>query len=134
MCSVAGLLDYLIGDGEQARRKGETECFRGLQIDDELKLSRLHDWHVGRFFTIEDTASVDARLVVCIRDISSVAHQTTSHRALAALVDRRDRMTRNERYDVLALTVEEGIGADDERVSPLLASKSRKLSINFPFR
>ena len=106
-----------------------AECFRGLQVDDELKLGRLYDWQVGRFFTIEDTAGVDARLVVCIGDIGSVAHQTTSHGAIAPFVDRWDCMMRNQRHDVIPLTVEEGIRADDQHVSPLL-DKGRELPID----
>ncbi len=36
-------LDHLVGDREQAGRKGETKRLRGLQVDDELKPGGLND-------------------------------------------------------------------------------------------
>ena len=42
------LLDHLVGEREQPRRNCETERFGDLEIDHELELGRLLDWHVGR--------------------------------------------------------------------------------------
>ena len=37
----SGLLDHLIGDGEQGRGNGKPKSLRGLEIDHEPELSRL---------------------------------------------------------------------------------------------
>src|ERR1700737_3151159 len=47
---LAHLFDYLVGDGKQARRNGQTERPRGREVDDEFKPGRLHDRKVGRLF------------------------------------------------------------------------------------
>src|SRR5262249_11165951 len=38
---LAHSFDHLVGDGEQARRNGEVERPRCLQVDDELEFGRL---------------------------------------------------------------------------------------------
>jgi hypothetical protein len=37
-------LDHLVGEREQLVRHGKAECLGGLDIDDEVKLGRLHHW------------------------------------------------------------------------------------------
>src|SRR5207237_7922711 len=44
---AVALLDHLVGDGKDARWNGKAECFRALEVDDELEHSRQHHRQVG---------------------------------------------------------------------------------------
>src|SRR5262249_38998368 len=65
----------------------------GGQIDDQLKLARLHYRQVGRLSTLEDFAGVDADLTVRFRLARSVAHEAASFRILAYIIDGWNRMS-----------------------------------------
>ena len=59
---TAHSLDHLVGAAEQRDWEGEAERFGGVHVDDQLDLHRLLDGEVGRLFTIENPACVDAHL------------------------------------------------------------------------
>ena len=40
--SNAGLFNHLVGERKQRRRYGQTEHSRGLSVDNQLDLGRLH--------------------------------------------------------------------------------------------
>jgi len=69
IAAKAALLDYLVGEREQGR------LHLGLQVDDPLKLGRLHNGKVVRFDPLQDAAGIDADLSKQGREIGSVAHQ-----------------------------------------------------------
>jgi hypothetical protein len=56
--AVARLFDHLVGAREQCRWHLEAKCPCGLQVDDELKLGRAQDRHVGRFLALENAAGI----------------------------------------------------------------------------
>ena len=91
-----------------------------LRLRTRLELGRLHDRQVGRLFTLEDAAGVDTGLVVRLIRTGSVAHKTASHGDVAPFIDRWDPMMRCQRHDLIAPTIKESIGADNERTSPVL--------------
>src|SRR5262249_7606060 len=132
MCDAASL-DYLVGDREHARGNGEAEQLGGLEVNDKLKLGRLHDWQVGRLLALENPAGIDAGLVIRIGDVGSITHQTAGHCALAPLLDRWDRMTRHQLHDRIPLTIEESVRSNDECATPLLV-KGSELPVDLAFR
>src|ERR1700756_493814 len=85
--------DHLVGAREQRGRNFKAKRAGGGQIDDQLKLARLHYRQVGRLSTLEDFAGVDADLTVRFRRARSVAHEAASFRILAYIVDGWNRMS-----------------------------------------
>src|SRR6516225_527362 len=77
------LLDDLVGNRHQRRWNRHTERACRLEIDDELKLRRLHDRQIGGLFAPENAAHIDAALAVTVVEARSVAHQTTGGDELA---------------------------------------------------
>src|SRR6516165_11564292 len=91
--SKISLFDHLVGAGEQRGRNFKAKRAGGGQIDDQLKLARLHYRQVGRLSTLEDFAGVDADLTVRFGLARSVAHEAASFRILAYIVDGWNRMS-----------------------------------------
>jgi hypothetical protein len=57
---------YSITSSAMASSVGGTvkpSAFRGLEIDDELELGRLHHWQTGRLLSFENSADTGASLV-----------------------------------------------------------------------
>jgi len=47
-CKAAGSFDRLIGSQQKTGGNVESECLRGLQIDDQFKVGRLLDRQIRR--------------------------------------------------------------------------------------
>jgi hypothetical protein len=75
-----GLLDYLVGAGEQGWRYFKAERSGSLEIDNELEPSRLLYRQIGRLSALEDAAGIAADVVINVGQICAVAHQTADFR------------------------------------------------------
>src|SRR6516164_4858522 len=65
--------NYLVGALLEKPRDVQTQRFRRLEIENQLKPGRLHDWQVGRFRALEDLAGIDAGLPIGLGNAGSVA-------------------------------------------------------------
>src|SRR5262249_49266314 len=72
---VDNSFDHLVGDGEKRRWNRDAKHPRGLGVDDQLELRRLHDRQVRRLCALEDAADIAADLASRVVRVASVAHQ-----------------------------------------------------------
>src|SRR6478752_5630114 len=104
--SFASSFDYLVGDCEQRRRHVQAEGFNSLQIDDEIKLGRLHYRQIAWFLTLENPAGVDADLAICIPKVRAIAHQPTYGDKVAPIVNSGNGMMSHYGDQFFTLAVE----------------------------
>ena len=90
---VGQLFDHLIGAAEHCRRNCEAECFRGLEVDDQLELDRLRDGQVGRLGPFENPSGVDAGLSIRIGEAGAVTREAAGGRKIRKRVDAGHRVT-----------------------------------------
>src|SRR5262249_24019478 len=116
--------DHLVGTGEQRGRNFNAKRAGGGQIDDQLKLARLHYRQVGRLSTLEDFAGVDADLTVRFGLARSVAHEAASFRILAYIVDGWNRMSCRQCGKLETRAGKERIRPYHERVGSIANKRS----------
>src|SRR5262245_31011422 len=122
-------LDHLVSDSEQSWREANAECLRGVQVDHELELGRLHHRQVAGLFALENAAGIDTSQAICISDARSVAHQTADFREVARKIDRRHPMVSRERNDLHAAVIGQRARTDQKRIN-WLPRKARKNRID----
>src|SRR5262245_25032652 len=71
------LFDNLVGLGGKTWRHLNAERPGGLEVDDELKIARLHHRQVSGLLALENPSGVNTDLAIAISEIGAVAHQTT---------------------------------------------------------
>ena len=90
---------------------------RGLEVDDELELCRLHYRHIRGVGTLEDLADIFAGLAIHPTDAWPVAQKSASHRELAYEIHRRQCMAFGEGYDLFAAIQQDWISRDEKGVA-----------------
>src|SRR5499433_4046060 len=121
--------DHLVGTGEQRGRNFNAKRAGGGQIDDQLKLARLHYRQFCRLSTLEDFAGVDADLTVRFRLARSVAHEAASFRILTYIIDGWNRMSCRQCGKLETPAGKERIRPNHERVGSI-ANKRSEGSLN----
>ena len=112
---IRHLFDHFIGGIQEPFRNRQAERLSGLEVNDKLKLGRLHHRQVPGLLALENPSDVNADLPIASGKIGAVAHQAAGLSEFAVLVDGRDRVPRRQRDYFVALAVEERIGADQHR-------------------
>src|SRR5229473_7584350 len=113
---ICRLLDDLVGAREQRRRNVETERFRGVEIDHQIKLGGKLNWQTGRFSAFENLSSIDSGRAMRVHRARAVTDQSAADNKLARSIDRRYFVTRRQRDDSIIHLVEYWIGSNKERV------------------
>src|SRR5204863_4648478 len=118
--NAAQSLDHVVGAGKQRRWHGQAQSLGGLEVDDQLELSRLHNRQIDWLLALENTTGVNTDLTILIGIAAAVADEPASLGELAEFIDRWHPISCRQRYDLIAPADEERIGADDECAGALL--------------
>src|SRR6516164_11123116 len=118
-------LDHFVGLREQARRDSDADRPRRRQVDDQLELGWLHDWHVCWFLALENAAGIDADLVIAPEVARSITHEPTDFGKFAQKVDSWQQITRRKRHDLHATINKKWVGTDEKRVRPIPHKSSK---------
>jgi hypothetical protein len=70
--SAAGLFDQLVRSSYEGERHCETECFRRLEVDDQLHSRGLLHGQVGRLLALENAAGIDSGQAVSVGKTTSI--------------------------------------------------------------
>ena len=90
-----GLFDYLIRPREQDLRDHDAECLGGFQINDEIKLARLLNWKICRFFPFENPPDIGGGAPIRVGKIAAVANQTAADNIVSPRIDCRHALLRH---------------------------------------
>src|ERR1700722_11171628 len=72
---IANSLDRLVGTGEQHRWDFDTKRFGCLEIDDQLKLSRLLNGHINHFCASQQLRDLTSALAINHAETGTIADQ-----------------------------------------------------------
>src|SRR4051812_40243749 len=113
-------LDYLVGEGEQRRRHGETKHPRGSGVDNQLEFGGLHDRQVRWLLALEDAARIDAHLTISILQVRSVAHQTAGFSNSTRPKYRRASVASRQDCQLDTAAAKKRASADEQSIWPLV--------------
>src|SRR5262245_47819666 len=113
------LFDHLVGAGEQRWRYCQAKHPGGLDVDNQLEFGGLHNRQVCGLGALEDTASVNAELMIGIRQARAIADQPASLGDTAYPGRNRDRMVRRQVGKLHPSVKEKRIAADEQYIGSL---------------
>src|SRR5215469_14335186 len=106
----------LVGVIEDRPRNSKTERLGGFDVDHQLEPFGLLDRQIDRLCALENFSGIQSSLAPNRSSARAIANQSASIGKLAPSVDRRYGIAGRERYELLAPSIEERIGADEKSV------------------
>src|SRR5205814_6583154 len=92
---------------------------RGLGVDDELELARLHHRQVRRLRALEDATGVDPHLSKCLSTVGAIAHQPAGFGVVTRRICRGNFMQRCQVNQLDTPAAEKGVRVNNKGVGPL---------------
>src|SRR5262249_5304448 len=80
--------DHLVSASRKCRWNFQSECFCGLQVDDELEVGGLRHWQVFWLFAFKDAGCITAYLSIGVRQHRPITHQAALDSMQTPFVDR----------------------------------------------
>src|SRR5262249_4839583 len=107
--------NHVVGGHLHDQRHREAERLGGLEIDDQLELSRLQYGQVRRLLPFENPPHIDAGLTIGIGEACRVADQAAGRDIVTEVVDGRNGMARRQCNQRLTFAGEQWAADDHER-------------------
>jgi protein-S-isoprenylcysteine O-methyltransferase Ste14 len=125
------LFDQLVGAGEHRRRHVEAERPRGVEVDYQLELGRMHDRQVRWPGALENARRIHSDLATkSVEDVGSVADQPADLGVGPHRIDGRKRVACRQYGKLDAARIEERAGGNKQRVN-LLARHAGEGRVDF---
>src|ERR1700758_1754762 len=105
---------YLVGEQLHRVRHFDAKGLRGLHVDDELELARLHDGKIGGPLAFENAADEVFGLTIRGTRIGAIAEESAGLDEMPKFVDRGDRVKFRQGNDLVSSIGEEYISGDDK--------------------
>src|SRR5450830_760399 len=116
---TASLFDHLVGAANQRQWDIQAECFRGLEIDDQIVVRLLLDREFGGLVSLDNPAGVNTHQAKRISKARAVTDQSSGHCEFSKLENRGYGMTNRQFSKLLALAVKKRIARYHKRTNPL---------------
>src|ERR1700733_5265464 len=85
LTDLVQLFDNFVGNRKHSRRNDQAKGPGGFEVYHELEFRGLHDRQLGRFFTPEYSADVDAGLTVRLDQAGAITNEATGSGEFAKL-------------------------------------------------
>src|SRR5579871_2053256 len=116
---IVGSFEDFVGASPQFGGNGELKSLCGLEIEDQIPLSRKDDWEFFGLSSLEDAAGVNADLVIGVDEVGAVARQSARLDIWSQRVYRSQFVLRSKCDNESSSSCEERIRSNHESPSPI---------------